>query len=122
MAASYTWPGTLPQEPLYGSFSESYGYNYLISNMDSGPSKVRRRSTKANQMSMTFMMTTAQVATLKTFVDSTILGVARFYFTHPRTASQIEARLVPTGDGSLYSVQQAAPGYWNVSMTMEEMP
>lgn len=122
MTASYTWPVGLPQDPLYGSFNESFGYNYLISQMDAGPAKMRRRSSKANQMSMTFMMTTAQVATLKTFVDSTISGVARFYFTHPRTGSQIEVRIVPSNDGGLYSINQAGPGYWNIGITLEELP
>ncbi|MFZ9265055.1 MAG: hypothetical protein ACO222_07835 [Polynucleobacter sp.] len=122
MTASYTWPVGLPQEPLFGSFSESIGYNYLSSQMDAGPAKIRRRSSKANQMSMTFMMSTSQLATLKTFVDSTISGVARFYFDHPVTGSTIEVRIVPSSDGALYSLSQANSGYWNVSMTMEQLP
>lgn len=122
MSASFTWPVTLPQEPLFGGFNESYGFNYLVSPMDAGPAKIRRRSTRGNPAAVTFLMTTAQVTTLKNFVDSTIAGVARFYFTHPRTGSQIEVRLLPNGDGGLYSIEQAAPGYWNVSLTMEQLP
>lgn len=122
MAASYTWPVTLPQKPLNGSFSESYGFNYIQTPMDAGPSKIRKRSNKANQMSMTFLMTTAQIGYLNTFLETTIGGVARFYFDHPRTESQIEVRVVPSSEGNLYSTSEAAPGYWNVSLTFEQMP
>lgn len=122
MAASYTWPVTLPQEPLYGSFTEDNGFVYLQTSMDSGVSKIRKRGNRGNMMNMTFMMTTSQVASLKTFTNTTISGVARFYFTHPRTGSTIEVRIVPSSDGALYSVNQAGPGYWNVSLTLQEMP
>lgn len=90
--------------------------------MDAGVSKIRKRGKRASNLGMTFRMSTSQVATLKTFVDSTIGGVARFNFTHPRTGSSIEARIVPSGDGAMYSISEATNGYWNVSLTLQEMP
>lgn len=122
MAASYTWPITLPQKPLMGSFTEDNGFAYLQTNMDSGVSKIRKRGNRGSMMNMTFMMTTSQVAALKTFTNTTISGVARFNFMHPRTGGSIEVRIVPSSEGALYSVNQAAPGYWNVSLTFQEMP
>lgn len=122
MSASYTWPAGLPQAPLFASMSDDFGFNIVTTNMEAGVAKIRKRGQRSSKMQMTFSMTTAQVATLKTFVETTISGLSRFYFTHPRTGSTIEARLVPSGDGVLYQIAQTAPGYWNVSMTMENLP
>lgn len=122
MTASYTWPGSLPQVPLFSQMSDDFGFNILTTSMDSGIAKMRKRGKRGSRMSMTFQMTTTQVAYLRTFVESTINGISRFYFDHPRTGSTIEARLIPDGNGALYSISQVAPERWNVSMTMEEVP
>ena len=122
MTASYTWPAGLPQEPLFAQMSDDYGLNILTTGMDSGVAKMRKRGVRSSKMQMKFMMTTAQVATLKTFVGTTISGIARFYFTHPRTGSTIEARLVPDGNGALYTISQANSGNWMIGLTMEQMP
>jgi hypothetical protein len=121
MAASYTWPATLPQAPGL-DFRESVGTLILRTEMDAGPAKQRRRGQRPDTLSMSFVMTTAQVATLRTFVDDTIKGVARFYFPHPRTAATIEARIVPTQEGELFVSAYLAPGYWQISMTVEALP
>jgi hypothetical protein len=121
MAASYTWPAGLPQSPR-PDFSESIGTLILRTEMDAGPAKQRRRGQRPDTLSVSFVMTTAQVATLRTFVDDTIKGTARFYFPHPRTETNIEARLVPTQEGELFTTQWLAPGYWGVAMTIEALP
>lgn len=122
MTASYTWPITLPQTPLAGSFSESVGFNYIRSPMDAGPAKIRKRSNQASPMSMAFIMNNTQLGYLKTFVETTISGVARFYFDHPRTGETMEVRIVPSSDGALYSIVQSAPDYYTVSISMERLP
>lgn len=122
MTASYTWPVTLPQTPLAGSFSDSVGFNYIRSPMDAGPAKIRKRSNRATPMSMSFMMTEAQLGYLETFVTSTIAGVARFYFDHPVTGTTMEVRIVPSSDGTLYSISQSTPTLYTVSMQMERLP
>jgi len=121
MAASYTWAAGLPQSPVSGSFSESFGYNYLVSPMVAGAAKIRKRSNKANQMAMTFIMSTSQVEQLEAFVE-VIGGVSRFYFPHPRTGDDVEVRIVPSSEGGLYTISESAIGYWNVAMTLEQMP
>lgn len=121
MAASYTWPAGLPQAPR-PNYKESIGQIILRTEMDAGPAKQRRRGQRPDTLSMVFVMTSAEVATLRTFVDSTIKGVARFYFTHPRTGATIEARIVPTQEGELFGLAWLAPGYWDVSMTVEVLP
>jgi len=123
MAYTYLWPttGNFPQVPQKG-FTESVGVNIIRSQMDSGPAKMRRRSNAPNTMSLSFILTTAQVSTLETWIKNDIKGVARFGFTHPRTQAIIEARLVPSGDSELFQLKYLAPGYWETSFTFEILP
>jgi hypothetical protein len=121
MAATYTWPTTLPQSPQKG-YTESSGVNLLRTPMDSGPAKQRYRGKKSSVMQVTFIMTTAQVAALQTFATVTIYGIARFNFTHPRTNTTVEVRIMPQGEGVLYNTNYIAPGYWTVSMQLEILP
>lgn len=90
--------------------------------MDSGPAKRRRRSAGIEQMTCGFVMTTAQVATLENFITNTIKGTARFDFAHPITAVTVEVRVVPQGDGQLYSAAYLGPSTYAVSMTLEVLP
>ena len=123
MAYTYSWPtaGNFPQSPQKG-FTESIGMNIIRSPMDSGPAKMRKRSNTPNTMNLSFILTTAQVTTLETWIKNTIKGVARFGFTHPRTQTVIEARIVPTSDSELFQLKYLAPGYWETSFKFEVLP
>lgn len=121
MAVSYVWPVGLPQRVLT-DYSEDDGALILRTPMDAGPAKLRRRGTRPSRMQVAFNMDTSQVATLRTFVLDTLKGTARFGFPHPRTGTQVEARIVPGEDGGLYSVRYLAPGKWQVSMELEILP
>ena len=121
MAYTYTWPNTLPQSPQKG-FSESIGALVLRTPMDAGPAKERYRGKRSNSMQLSFVMTTAQVAALETWIINTIRGTARFGFPHPRTNTVVEARIVPQGDGELFKTAYLAPGYWNISLVFEILP
>jgi hypothetical protein len=121
MAASYTWPGSLPATPTT-SYSEDFGINIIRSPMDAGPAKMRRRSNRPKTMSCTFEMTNYQITQLESFVSDTLRGTARFYFTNPRTGTTVEARLVPQQDGQLYTVSYLNYDVYNVSMKMEILP
>ena len=121
MAVSYTWPSSLPQSPQ-DSFSETGGVLMLSTSMDAGPAKIRKRGSKGSVMSLTFHMTKAQVNTFESFVKDTLKGTARFGFTHPRTGNTLEVRLVPSGNGELYSIGYITYEFWSVSMTMEVLP
>jgi len=116
------WPtaNSFPQVPQKG-FSESVGLNVIRSSMDSGPAKMRRRGTAPNTMDLSFILTTAQAATLETFIKDTLLGVKRFSFPHPRTGSTVEARIVPQNE-EFFKLQYLAPGYWNTSLKFEILP
>lgn len=123
MAYTYTWPtaGNFPQVPQKG-FTESIGMNIIRSSMDAGPAKMRRRSNSPNTMKLSFILTTAQVSTLETWIKNDIKGVARFGFPHPRTQAIIEARIVPGNGPELFELKYLAPGYWETSFTFEVLP
>lgn len=114
------WPTTLPQVPQKG-YTERLGANIIRSQMDAGPAKQRLRSITPNILDVSFILTTAEAEDLKTFVFSTLRGVKRFQFNHPRTQQNVEVRVMPQGQ-ELYKLQYLAPGYWTTSMQLEIMP
>lgn len=87
-----TWP-TLPA-PLINTFRETPPDNTIRSQTDKGPAKVRRRTTAGPRpVQFTLHLTTAQVATLEAFYNTTTAsGALEFDYTHPRTAATVVAR------------------------------
>jgi|LakMenEpi03Aug12_release.lakeMendotaPanAssembly.Ray.scaffolds.fasta_scaffold978949_1 hypothetical protein len=122
MAASYTFPASLPQYPLMAGYTESIGANIIRTPMELGPAKQRRRGSKPTTMSINYIFTDAQLTTFNTFVLDTIKGIARFNYTHPRTAASIEVRIVPSSDGSLFSCAKEGDDVWSVSFQIEVLP
>lgn len=120
--ANYTWPPTLPQLPLRDNYGEQGGVNVLRTTMDAGPAKLRRRSKLTKPLEVSFRMTSAQVATLESFVESTLFGVRRFNWTHPRTLAAVEVRIVPAEGGKMFSLVNLGGTMWEVSMSLEVMP
>jgi hypothetical protein len=121
MAYSYTWPASLPQSPQKG-FVETGGVLVIRSPMDAGPAKQRRRGSRPQTMQLTFIMSTQQVSTLEVFVKDTIRGTSRFGFTHPRTKTIAEVRIIPQNGGELYTITYLAPEYWTISLQLEVLP
>ncbi|OFW39227.1 MAG: hypothetical protein A3J29_16110 [Acidobacteria bacterium RIFCSPLOWO2_12_FULL_67_14b] len=122
MAYSYTWPATLPQAPLRDGFGETGGVLAARSPMDKGPAKLRRLGAKPSRLAVAYWMTSAQVETLRTFIESTIKGTARFGWPHPRTQATVEARLIPGGEGDYYTLIYISPGTWQVGIEVEVLP
>lgn len=121
MAYSYVWPTSLPQSPQKG-YSESGGVLVIRTPTDSGPAKQRKRGNKPQILNVQFIMSTAQVTTLETFIKTTLGGVTRFGFPHPRLGTVSEVRVVPQGEGDLYNLSYVAPGYYNVQLQLEILP
>lgn len=111
----------LPQVPQKG-FTESIAMGIIRSPMDSGPAKMRRRNLGVNTMDLSFIMTTAETTTLENFIKNTLNGVRRFTFPHPRTSTNVEVRIVPSGEGEFFRLQYLAPGYWQTSLKFEILP
>jgi len=79
------WPATLPQNPA--SWNETPSSIIVSTEPDSGPSKTRRRFTKAKrQARMSFMLTIEQYEILDAFFHTDLKGGAvAVNFTHPWT-------------------------------------
>lgn len=120
--AAYTWPATLPTQVQATDYSETFGTLILSSPMDAGPAKRRRRGNKPRIFNVSFVMDDTQIGTLETFINDTIKGTARFDFPNPRTQVVVEVRIVPNGDGELFTVNYLTPTLYRVSLSMEQMP
>jgi hypothetical protein len=118
---AYTWPGSLPQKPL-SNYSETTGVLVIRTQPDVGPAKMRRRGQRPDTLSVQYDMSTAQVQTLRDFIQDDLLGTIRFEFPHPRTGSVVEVRVIPQGDGAMFTTSYLLPGYWQVSLQLEVLP
>lgn len=121
MAYTFSWPSTLPDYPERG-FQESVGALIQRTSMDAGPAKQRRRGARPDTMSVQYLMTTAQVAILESFVLDTLDATTRFGYLHPRKRVMVEVRVIPQQNGELFTVQYLAPGYCTVSLQLEILP
>lgn len=118
---NYVWPPSLPPMPL-NNYSENTGVLTLRTPMDSGPAKMRRRGARADVLNVQYNMSSAQVETLRAFVQDTLRGTSRFGYVHPRTQQTVEVRIVPQGDGQMFSIAYILPDYWQVSLQLEVLP
>jgi len=119
--AAYIWPTSLPNSPGT-DYTETGGVRVLRTSTDAGVPKMRYIGRNSQTISVSYVMTNEQVATLKEFVEETIMGVSPFEFTHPRTKETVNVRIVPSGDGEFFTMSWMAKEYWSVSMKMEAMP
>ena len=121
MAVTYIWPTSLPQSPQKG-FSESLGVTVLRTPQDAGIAKTRLRGRRPDTLNLTFLLTSEQVNTLDNFIKGSLNVTSRFGFPHPRTATQVEARVVTSNDGDIFICNYLAPGYWTVQLNLEILP
>ena len=84
-----SWPGTLPgfDKMLADGYEAVMVDNIIATEMDVGPPKIRRRSSAGVEpISGSMRMTATQLATFKTFYNTTInYGADEFDATHPET-------------------------------------
>lgn len=114
-----TWPGTLPAFPLLEGFRETVPDTVIRTDMESGPAKIRRRTTSAvRKMAVSYLMSKAQVEALETFYLTTLLGGSlAFDFNHPRKNATVSCRFVqPPVYGS------ANGAYFKVELELEVLP
>jgi len=86
-----TWPATLPDKPQQRGWEDKPGDNSLTTQMEVGPVKKRQRNTLfLDEFKVTYILTAAQMATLKTFFETTTSsGVTEFEWDHPITAATL---------------------------------
>lgn len=122
MPSSINWPPSLPQSATVRGYGESLGLNVLRTPMDAGPAKMRRVGNKPDTLSLGYLMTNTQVATLETFVKTTLGGVKRYNLTHPRTGVSKEVRIVPDQSGDYFRVSYVGPNLWQIDLQVEVLP
>ncbi len=114
-----SWPNTLPVSPLLDGFRETVPNAVVRTDMEQGPAKIRRRTTAAvRALSVSYLMSKAQVETLETFYLTTLMsGSLPFDFTHPRNSVSVSCRFVqPPAYGS------ANGNYFKVMLALEVLP
>lgn len=85
------WPSTVPSCFILGSQNENIGDGLLRSQMDTGPAKIRRRSSAMpSTLSGSIKMSGAEIDALKAFVVGTLMGGALpFNFPNQRGGTSL---------------------------------
>lgn len=115
-----TWPAApFPQKLLVEGYQEQTPNIVVRTKMDAGPPKVRKRFTAGiRPITGSLDLTAAQVATLDTFVMTTLKGgVETFDWTHPRTGAAASFKIVPP---VTYTAME--PDVWRASLSLELQP
>jgi hypothetical protein len=116
------WPSNVPLAFLNNSYQESFASNLLRSDMDSGPAKVRRRtSAGVRPLEGQLLLSGAERAVIEAFFTNTLRsGALPFSATHPRTGASILLRFVePPAYGDFPTATEA---YYTVSLKLEVLP
>lgn len=105
-----TWPETIPQCPTLEGYSETPMDNRLVSNVDAGPRKIRRRFTAVPiSVSERYIMNKTEFLAFRDWYrDETKDGSLRFIKKHPIDGLDKEYRFVDpytyNQNGLLYEV------------------
>jgi hypothetical protein len=112
------WPTSLPK-PGPGNYSEQAQSGLLVSDMEMGPPKVRRRFTATGvQIEMRLVLTTAQLSDLESFHKTDCLnGALPFDWNHPRTGAAVKARFIAPP-----AYTSAGRGYWPTAISLMVLP
>jgi hypothetical protein len=114
-----TWPNTLPVAPLLEDFHELPSETAIRTDMDTGPAKLRQRTTAAvSVLQVSYLLSKAQTATLDSFYTATLFGgTGAFTTTHPRTGATVSCRFASPPE---YAAVNG--NYFKVTFTLEVLP
>jgi len=106
------WPTTLPAAPLAEGFNEMMPDVVLRTDMDTGPAKLRRRTTaEVSALQVAYLLSATETALLDDFYMNTLGGgTLSFNYTHPRTAEAVTCRFArppsyATENGEIFQAQ-----------------
>ena len=110
------WPSSLPQAPLLGA-RQPFADNRIVSDVEVGPSKVRRRSTVAGgQTQYRFILTDAQARTFKIFYETTLSDGVRPLALKDRLGNEANFRITAIPDLT------ERGGAWDLKLDLEVVP
>jgi len=117
-----TWPPDIPQCPILNGWSETPQPNVASFTPETGPPKMKRRSTaKTWSCSLTYRMTTTQLVSFKAFYESTLEdGSLPFTWNHPvdktsyswnfdPATQPVITRLTPRTHSVVFKLQRLPP-------------
>lgn len=113
-----TFPASLQDAFTRGSFQRVPGNNLIFSETDTGPSKVRRRTTlrKDTIQGSILLKDNDEYSDFQTFVTTTLQdGVLSFNFSDPITGDPIEVRFKE----ARWSISDIGFQAYQVQMTLE---
>lgn len=118
------WPTELPQSPLRGGFSYSAPNNLIRSDMETGPAKVRRRSTaKPYTAQVTYIMSNEQASVFEEFAITTLAGGSIcFDWWHPVLKRYVRARLLAGDEGLFTRTYFSDTLDWQYAISLEYWP
>ena len=105
--------------PIYQSYGEAGPKRSVAkTQMEVGPPKVRRRASMGlRRIAAGYVITTSELANFEDWFNDNIgLGVEAFDWPDPRKGT----RAVRFVDEDAYSIAPVAPGYWSLSVSLEE--
>ncbi len=113
------WPSELPVSPLVAGFAEAAPDTRVITEMDQGPAKLRRRGTAgARGLSFRLLLDAAGIQALDDFFEDTLEGgTLAFDFTHPRTGGDASCRFVEPP-----SYATAGGSHYHAAIRLEILP
>jgi hypothetical protein len=113
------WPDGVPHCFTADSLAVGLADGRIRSQTDTGPGKVRRRSSAmVKDMTGTLIMTYAQLTALETFVDDTLLGGSLPFSFPDQRGNTILVRFAD----KLPSWSRYGMGYVSVDMSLEILP
>ncbi len=120
--ANYSWPTDLPQEP-FGPAPPTYtpADNTIRTSTGSGPNKLRRRFTATTEdVTISLILTEAQMATLFDLVKNQLSEVLPFDWVDHRTGESATYRF----KAGYSSIKQTfyAGNLWTVAIDLELLP
>lgn len=119
MSTSIVWPTTLPQLVEQDGFQETPPNTTLVSTMDVGPKKIRRRSTKGvRAFAVRMYMTQTQRDTFDAFYETTTKS-GSLSFMFPRPGSEVSTEMwFKAGDTPSYGSPEAGNIYVSFNLEM----
>jgi hypothetical protein len=122
---SAVWPVSLPQTFMVEDFKEMPPADVVVTEMDTGPAKMRPRATAAPAPidGIVFLDSRAKRATLYDFFVTTLAsGTASFTWKHPVTGTAATYRFRQTRDDPGLEFEAIDPTHFRARMKLEILP
>lgn len=117
--AEITWPVSLPQVPLVDGYSEQPDYDIIVTEMDTGPKRQRRRSSAGMESRpVKYLLDWGQRKIIKEFLEAN--AGRSFWWPDPTEAGNY--RYVRLKGDTEVQIVSAGPLNWHVTFTVEIWP